>query len=389
VAAVCNETTLVVAGRALRLDPPSPALRAPTPNRKAAMTSIPAPDERSRAAALARQLTLTKPTGALGRLEELSVWMCAVQGTCPPRPFQHPALVIFAGDHGVARTAGTSAYPPEVTAQMVANFATGGAAANVLARQVGASVRVVDVSVDADPAYLDGIDAAVAAGRVRRGSGSIDHEDAMTADECTAALGLGRDLARQEIAGGADVLIAGDMGIGNTTPASTVIGLLTSTDAAGVTGRGTGIDDEALARKTATVARAMTRGAGLAADPERLLACVSSPDIAAMVGYLQESAALGVPVVLDGIVSCAAALVADRLAPGAREWWVAGHRSTEPAAGLALAALGLEPVLDLRLRLGEGTGALLALPMLGAAAATLAEMATFEGAGVSDKPADA
>ncbi len=156
-----------------------------------------------------------------------------------------------------------------------------------------------------------------------------------------------------------------------------------------MTGRGTGIDDEALARKITTVAAAMARGTDVMSDPGRLLARVGGPDIAAMTGYLQESSGLGVPVVLDGIVSCAAALVADLLSPGARAWWVAGHRSTEPAAGLALAVLGLEPILDLRLRLGEGTGALLALPVLAAAAATLGQMATFEGAGVSDRPADA
>ena len=200
-----------------------------------------------------------------------------MQGVCPPAPFARPALVIFAGDHGVARAAGTSAYPPEVTAQMVVNFATGGAAANVLARQVGASVRVVDVSVDTDPAYLEGIDPAVSSRRIRRGCGSIDREDAMTAAECTAALELGRTLAREEIAGGADILIAGDMGIGNTTPAATLIGLLTSTSAADVTGRGTGIDDATLARKTTTVAAAMARGIDVTSDHERLLVRVGQP----------------------------------------------------------------------------------------------------------------
>ena len=180
-----------------------------------------------RPTAAARQARLTKPAGALGRLEDASVWMSAVQGRCPPAPFTRPALVIFAGDHGVARTAATSAYPPEVTAQMVANFATGGAAANVLARQVGATVRVVDVSVDADPSYLDAIDPAICASRVRRGSGSIDREDAMTVDEASAAIALGARLADEAADAGADVLIAGDMGIGNTTPAATLIGLLT------------------------------------------------------------------------------------------------------------------------------------------------------------------
>lgn len=351
--------------------------------------TITPPSASARDAATARQLTLTKPTGALGRLEDLSVWLAGVQGMCPPAPFEHPAVVIFAGDHGVARTSGTSAYPPEVTAQMVANFATGGAAANVLARQAGASIRVVDVSVDADPAYLDRIDPAIADRRIRRGCGSIDREDAMRPDEVDAAFDLGRTLAAEALSAGADVLIAGDMGIGNTTPASALIGLLTGHPASAVTGRGTGIDDPTLERKTATVAAAMRRGADSADDPRALLRTVGSPDIAAMAGFLLEGPVLGRPVILDGIVSCAAALVVARMAPGAREWWVAGHRSTERAATLALAELGLSPVLDLELRLGEGTDALLALPVLASAALTLAEMATFDGAGVSNRDASA
>jgi nicotinate-nucleotide--dimethylbenzimidazole phosphoribosyltransferase len=349
----------------------------------------PVPPTSARAAdrARARQATLTKPAGALGRLEEASVWLAAVQDACPPAPFLHPAVVILAGDHGVARAAGTSAYPPEVTAQMVLNLVSGGAAANVLARQAGARVRVVDVSVDCDPAYLDDVAPEVAARRVRRGSGSIDREDAMTRAEAEAALALGALIADEELAQGADVLIAGDMGIGNTTPASALIGLLTGSGATDVTGRGTGIDDGTLERKTAAVAAAMARGADVLDDPVALLARVGSPDLAAMTGLLARAAVRGCPLVLDGIVSCSAALVADRWAPGARAWWAAGHRSTEPAASVALAALGLDPLVDLGLRLGEGTGALLALPLLNAAAATLAEMATFESAGVSDRDA--
>jgi nicotinate-nucleotide--dimethylbenzimidazole phosphoribosyltransferase len=315
--------------------------------------------------------------------------MAAVQGSCPPTAFQRPALVILAGDHGIARTAGTSAYPPEVTAQMVANFVSGGAAANVLARQVGATVRVVDVSVDADPGYLDARDATVAARRVRRSCGSIDREDAMTEGETAAALALGADLADEEIAAGADVLIAGDMGIGNTTPAATLIGLLTGGSADDVTGRGTGIDDVTLDRKRAAVAAAMARGTDSVGEPALLLTRVGSPDLATMSGFLGRAAERGCPVVLDGIVSVAAALVADRMTPGARDWWIAGHRSTEAAASRGLAALDLEPLLDLGLRLGEGTGALLALPLLASAAATLAEMATFEDAGVSDRQPEA
>jgi nicotinate-nucleotide--dimethylbenzimidazole phosphoribosyltransferase len=345
------------------------------------------PDEAAADQAVARQSILTKPAGALGRLEQLSEWMSAVQGVCPPAPFRRPALVILAGDHGVARSVATSAYPPEVTAQMVANFATGGAAANVLARQVGATVCVIDVSVDAPPDYLDHVDPAIAARRVRRSCGSIDRENAMSARDCAKAIALGRALVDEQIANGADVLVPGDMGIGNTTPAAAIVGVLTGHDAVTVTGRGTGIDDATLDRKTAAVDAAMNRGSALIDDPAGLLARIGSPDIATMCGLLVRAADTGLPVVLDGIVSCAAALVAERMAPGARAWWAAGHRSTEPAASIALAALGLHPVLDLGLRLGEGSGALLAIPVLNAAAATLAEMATFDSAGVSNRDA--
>lgn len=347
---------------------------------------ITSPDAAARAAAYDRQSILTKPAGALGRLEHVSAWVCAVQGQCPPLPFSRPALVVFAGDHGVARTAGTSAYPPEVTAQMVANLATGGAAANVLARQMNAQVRVVDVSVDANPSYMDAIDAAVASRRIRRSSGSIDREDAMSMGECHAAIALGSTLADEVIDAGADIVLPGDMGIGNTTPSSVLIAALTGSSAGLVTGRGTGLDDAGLARKRAVIDAAMGRAS---ADPFELLARVGGADFAAMAGFLLRAAERGIPVVLDGIVSCAAALVAREIEPEAAAWWVAGHRSTEPAASVALAALGLDPVLDLDLRLGEGTGALLALPLINAAALTLREMATFESAGVSDRPADA
>ena len=347
---------------------------------------ITSPDAASRSAAYERQLTLTKPTGALGRLEHVSAWVCAVQGTCPPVSFSRPALVVFAGDHGVARTAGTSAYSPEVTAQMVANLSTGGAAANVLARQMHATVRVVDVSVDAEPNYMDEIDAAVVAYRVRRSSGSIDHEDAMSMAECRAALAVGATLADEVIDAGADIVMSGDMGIGNTTSSSVLIAVLTGSSEDLVTGRGTGIDDDALTRKRAVVASAMLRAD---ADPLELLVRVGAPDIAAMVGFLLRAPERGIPVVLDGIVSCAAALVARSIEPDASAWWIAGHRSTEPAASIALAALDLEPVLNLDLRLGEGTGALLSLPLINAAALTLAEMATFDSAGVTDRSVDA
>lgn len=346
-----------------------------------------APDDAARLAARARQARLTKPAGALGRLEPLSEWASAVQGSCPPRPFANPALVILAGDHGVARTSGTSAYPPEVTAQMVRNFLVGGAAANVIAGQVGARLRVVDVAVDADPDYLDDIPGGrtVVEHRIRRSSGSIDREDALSGEECDRALALGRMLAHEEITAGADLLMPGDMGIGNTTAAAAVIGLLTGTEAELVTGRGTGIDDDAWQRKASVVAAAMSRTG--TTDPHRVLTAAGGADLAAMTGFLLGAAERGVPVLLDGVVSLAAALAAAACDRQAAAWWAAGHRSTEPAATVALGELGLDPILDLDLRLGEGTGALLALPMVNAAILTLSGMATFGEAGVSDRDA--
>ena len=345
------------------------------------------PSEDAAQLARERQAILTKPAGALGRLEELSIWAASVQGTCPPHRFAGPRVVIFVGDHGVARTASTSAYPPEVTAQMVLNFVAGGAAVNILARESGATVRVVDVSVDCDPDYVSSIAPEVVANRVRRGCGSIDREDAMTLEESQAAFDLGRSIADSEIDAGADLLIPGDMGIGNTTPAAAIIGLLSNLDASKVTGTGTGIDDAGWMRKCAAIRDAMRRGRPHISDPIRLLATSGSPDFAAMTGFLLQSSIRRTPVILDGTISSACALIADRMDFRAKTWWLAGHRSTEPAHTAALSRLDLDPVIDYGLRLGEGTGALLALPIVQAAIATLAEMATFGEAGVSDRDA--
>jgi nicotinate-nucleotide--dimethylbenzimidazole phosphoribosyltransferase len=345
------------------------------------------PSEDAAQSARDRQAILTKPAGALGRLEELSIWAASVQGTSPPHRFARPRVVIFVGDHGVARTASTSAYPPEVTAQMVLNFVAGGAAINVLAREAGATVRVIDVSVDCDPAYVAAIAPEVVALRIRRGSGSIEREDAMTLDEARASFDLGRGIADDEIDQGTDLLIPGDMGIGNTTPAAALIGLLSNLDASKVTGLGTGIDDAGWMRKCAAIRDAMRRGRPHLGDPIRLLATVGGPDFAAMTGFLLQASIRRTPVILDGTISSACALVADRMDFRAKAWWLAGHRSTEPAHAAALTRMDLEPVVDYGLRLGEGTGALLALPIVQAAIATLAEMATFGEAGVSDRDA--
>ncbi|MCW2630106.1 nicotinate-nucleotide--dimethylbenzimidazole phosphoribosyltransferase [Mycobacterium sp.] len=340
--------------------------------------SITAPDTEVAAAARARQDRLTKPPGSLGRLEDLSVWVASCQGWCPPRQFQRPRVVVFAGDHGVT-SAGVSAYPAEVTAQMVANFDAGGAAINVLAEAAGASVRVVDIAVDA----AEPLSPSIGAHKVRRGSGNIAVEDALSADETAAAIQAGRQIADEEVDSGADLLIAGDMGIGNTTAAATLIAALTNSEPVAVVGRGTGIDDAGWARKTAAIRDALYRARGLSADPVGLLRVCGGADLAAMAGFCAQAAVRRTPVLLDGVVVTAAALVADRLAPGARQWWQAGHRSTEPAHALALRQLELEPIIDMRMRLGEGTGAAVALPVVRAAVATLAFMATFDEAGVT------
>lgn len=345
------------------------------------MTEFPAivtPDAQAAAAARDRQDRLTKPPGALGRLEDLSVWVASCQGACPPRQFARARVVVFAGDHGVT-TAGVSAYPAEVTAQMVANFDAGGAAINVLAEAAGATVRVVDIAVDVDKPASP----SIGGHKVRRGSGNIAVEDALSADEVTVAIEAGRRIADEEVDSGADLLIAGDMGIGNTTAATTLIAAMTDSEPVAVVGRGTGIDDAGWARKTAAVRDALYRARGVSADPVALLRICGGADLAAMAGFCAQAAVRRTPLLLDGLVVTAAATVAERLAPGARQWWQAGHRSPEPAHTVALKRLELDPIVDMRMRLGEGTGAAVALPIVRAAVAILVSMATFDEAGIT------
>lgn len=342
------------------------------------------PDEQVARQALARHSQLTKPLGSLGRLEQVGVWLAACQGVCPPRPLGRPRVVVFAADHGIARH-GVSAYPPEVTGQMVANFLAGGAAVNALAAVAGATVRVADLAVDA-PRDATGLPAQVTRHKVRRSSGRIDLEDALSQTEVEAALAAGRAIADEEVDGGADLLIAGDMGIGNTTPASVLVAALTGAEPVAVVGRGTGVDDAGWMRKAAAVRDALRRARRARHDPVALLRTVAGADLAALAGFLAQSAARRTPVLLDGLVVGAAALVAEQLAPGASAWWLAGHRSVEPAHTLSLEHLGLQPLLDLQMRLGEGSGALAALPLVVMAGRILAEMATFAEAGVSDRP---
>jgi nicotinate-nucleotide--dimethylbenzimidazole phosphoribosyltransferase len=337
------------------------------------------PSADAAAAARARLASLAKPAGALGRLEDLAVWMAAAQGAAPPRDPVRARVVVFAGDHGVAE-AGVSAYPAEVTAQMVRAFGSGGAAVDVLARSAEATVRVVDVAVASDTSP------EVSTHKVRRGSGRIDREDALTLAEAEQAFAAGMAVADEEVDGGADLLLPGDMGIGNTTPAAVLVAAVTDAEPVHVIGRGTGIDDAGWMRKVAAIRDALRRARPFAGDPVALLAVAGGADFAATTGFLVQAAVRRTPVLLDGVVCGAAALLASSVAPGARDWWLAAHRSPEPAHRIALERLELEPLLDLRMRLGEGSGALVALPLLRAAARTCAEMATFDEAGVTDRP---
>ncbi|MET1063165.1 MAG: nicotinate-nucleotide--dimethylbenzimidazole phosphoribosyltransferase [Aeromicrobium sp.] len=324
-----------------------------------------------RSAAAARLAGLATPPGALGRLGELAVWVAATQGQCPPVPIDRVRAVIFAGDHGVADH-GVSAFPKAITPAMVRTFLAGRAGVSVLAAQHGVTVRVLDLGVDDD---LAGVPPEVTAHKIRRGSGAIHLEDALTADETRQAIAVGETVAAEEIAAGAQLLISGDMGIGNTTPAAALIAVSLGLAVADVVGRGTGLDEAGLARKTAIVQQAVDRAADRVTDPVETLAALGSADLAASAGFMAAAARAGVPVLLDGVISVAAAVLADRLAPGAAAWFAAGHRSTEPAQSLALDKLGLEPVLDLGMRLGEGSGAVAAVPLVRSAALLLAEVA--------------
>ena len=335
------------------------------------MSLVDPPSAVVRAEAAERLAGLAIPAGALGRLGELAVWVAATQGAVPPEPIERIRAVIFAGDHGVADH-GVSAYPKAVTPAMVRTFLAGRAGVSVLAAQHDVTVRVLDIGVDDD---LAGVDPAVQAFKIRRGSGAIHLEDAMTPDETRAALDAGAAVAVEEIAAGAQLLVSGDMGIGNTTPAAALIAASLGVPAADVTGRGTGIDEAALAHKIDLVQAALDRAGERVDDSIDTLTALGSPDIAAAAGFMAAAAEAGIPVLLDGLISVASALMAERIAPGAQAWFAAGHRSTEPAQALALEKLGLDPVLDLGMRLGEGSGAVAAVPIVRSAALLLRDVA--------------
>jgi len=328
----------------------------------------------------ARLDSLTKPPGSLGRLEALALALGRMQDTVKPRATPR-AVLVFAADHGVALD-GVSAYPREVTAQMVLNFLRGGAAVNVLARQADARLTVVDVGVDHD--FGEPPPGLVIA-KVRRGTDSIVRGPAMTRDEAVRALEAGIRVAEGCVADGVALIAAGDMGIGNTTPSAALTACFTGRPAAEVTGPGTGVAGEALARKVAAVERALAANRPDPADPVGALAAVGGLEIGAIAGAMLAAARHRVPVLVDGFISTAGALVACALCPAAAGYLIAAHRSAEPGHRAALAHLGLVPLLELDLRLGEGTGAVLAMHLAEAAVRVLDEMATFAAAGVSER----
>ncbi|MFF5311906.1 nicotinate-nucleotide--dimethylbenzimidazole phosphoribosyltransferase [Streptomyces massasporeus] len=327
-----------------------------------------------------RQKRMTKPAGALGMLEIISAQLSGLSRQCPP-PIPEPAAVaIFAGDHGV-HAQGVTPWPQEVTAQMVANFLGGGAVCNAFATQVGAEVCIVDVGVAADLPATPGL----LPRKIRGGTSDMTTGPAMTREEARQAVEVGIETARDLVAAGNKALLTGEMGIANTTASAALISVFTGADPAEVTGRGTGINDETLARKTEVVRRALELHQPDPADPIGVLAAIGGFEHAAIVGLLLGGASLRTPVILDGVSAGAAALVARAIAPEVLAACIAGHRSAEPGHVAALNKLGLRPLVDLDLRLGEGTGALLALPLVQSTARAMHEVATFDSAGVTEK----
>ena len=342
-------------------------------------------DLQAMALATERLDRLTKPVGSLGRLEELATILAGITGR-PAAPVGRPRLVIAAGDHGVTRQ-GVSAYPSEVTPQMVANFLAGGAAINVLAEAVGASVTVVDVGV-AGPIPRTRRDrrrgGRLIRARVADGTADMTLGPAMGRAACLRAIGVGLHTVAELVDGdGVDVLGVGEMGIGNTTAASAIVAALTGEPVDAVTGRGTGLDDDARRRKVAAIERALGVNQPDPNDPVGVLAALGGYEIAALVGLILGAAARRIPVVLDGFITGAAALVAVALQPALAPRLLASHRSSEPGHAIVLERLGLRPYLELDLRLGEATGAALLIGLLVIACRIRDDMATFESAAVS------
>ncbi|MDO8687443.1 MAG: nicotinate-nucleotide--dimethylbenzimidazole phosphoribosyltransferase [Dehalococcoidales bacterium] len=336
-------------------------------------------DAPAMAAARARQDTLTKPQGSLGRLEALSIQLAGIQGKPIPQ-IKHKAIITMAGDHGVVAE-GVSAYPQEVTPQMVYNFLGGGAGINVIARQVGARIIVVDMGVasemKAHPQLLSR--------KVAPGTRNMAIGPAMTEAQAIKAIETGIEIVSAEVAKGLDIVGTGDMGIGNTTASSAICAVMTGRSVAEVTGRGTGVDDKQFAHKIAIINKALAVNQPDSKQPLAVLAKVGGFEIGGLAGVMLGAAANHVPVVIDGFISGAAALIAITLAPGLKDYVIPAHVSVEAGHRWLLQHLGLKPLLDLDMRLGEGTGAALGIFLSETAARVLAEMSTFAEAGVSER----
>ncbi|MDD4984765.1 MAG: nicotinate-nucleotide--dimethylbenzimidazole phosphoribosyltransferase [Dehalococcoidales bacterium] len=340
---------------------------------------IGAPDKTAMAEAKARQNSLTKPAGSLGRLEDLSVQLAGIQGRLLPR-IKEKAIIVMAADHGVVAE-GVSAYPQEVTPQMVYNFLDGGAGVNVIARQMGVRLVIVDIGIAATlksaPRLLSR--------KIARGTRNMTAGPAMSDDEAKRAIETGIEVVRAELSKGLDIIGTGDMGIGNTTSSSAICAVMTGRPISEVTGRGTGITDKQLEHKIAVITRAIRANEPDPAKPIELLAKVGGLEIGGITGVILAAAAHRIPVVIDGFISGAAALIAAALAPAVKDFLIAAHVSAEPGHRLLLKHLGLRPLLDLGMRLGEGTGAALGISLAETSVRILAEMSTFADAGVSGR----
>lgn len=345
--------------------------------------SIPPFDVSAESAARAHLDQLTKPPGSLGKIEHLAAWWCGATGRFPPESPRRARLCTFAADHGITAE-GVSPYPSEVTTQMVWNFLRGGAAVNVFARHVGVELEVVDVGVKGDLSAASSTEhARFVASRVRAGTGNAAREPAMRREEAEAAIAAGRERAARAALDGVQVLAAGEMGIGNTTAAAMVFGALAGMPGKLVAGRGTGVDDAGLQRKIAAIDRALDLHRPDREDPVAVLAAIGGLELAAIAGLCLGGAESRIPVVLDGFISTAGGLLASRMDPGVAPYLLVSHKSGENAHWAMARYLHKEPLHDLELRLGEGTGAVLAIDTLRLAVRVLGEMATFASAAVS------
>lgn len=336
-------------------------------------------DEKAMEYARLRQDTLTKPHGSLGRLELLSIQLAGITGQELPK-IEHKLVLLMAGDHGVVKE-GVSAYPQDVTAQMVMNIINGGAAVSVLARQCGARVLVVDMGIKADLEPSEGLIVK----KIGHGTGNIAREPAMTREQAEQAVLIGEEIVTQEIQFGLDIFATGEMGIGNTTPSAAIAMLLTNKPAGQIVGRGTGVSDVGLQKKIAAIRNAIIVNKPDPKDGLDILSKIGGFEIAGLTGAILGAAANRKPVVIDGFISTAAAMVAVTLAPGVRKYLIAAHQSAETGHGLMLEWLQLTPLFNLGLRLGEGSGAVLAFSIIESACRILSEMASFDEAGVSKK----